>query len=110
MLCIKASSEGQDLHTNSIERPNKMFARFVIDFLAMSFLFDSVHVHNSLVAPVVPYSKKQLTINEQQMLQHNQEILIEFCLQHNHNIAKKFFMNADGEIIYSMNSYIFVLY
>ncbi len=63
----------------------------------------------SLVAPV-PYSKKQLTINKQQMLQHNQEILIEFCLQHNPNIAKKYFMNADGEIIYSMNPYIFVLY
>jgi hypothetical protein len=88
MLCIKASLEGQDLHTNSIEKPNKMFAHFVIDFLAMSFLFDSFHVHNSLVASV-PYSKKQLTINEQQMLQHNQEILNEFCLQQNPNIAKK---------------------
>ncbi len=109
MLRIKASSEGQNLHTNSIGKPNKMFARFVINFLAMSFLFDSFHVHNSLVAPV-PYSKKQLTINEQQMLQHNQEILIEFCLQHNPNIAKKYFMNGDGEIIYSMNSHIFVLY
>jgi hypothetical protein len=79
MLCIKASLEGEDLHTNSIGKPNKMFAHFVIDFLAMSLLFDSFHAHNSFVAPV-PYSTKQLTINKQQMLQHNQEILIVFCL------------------------------
>ncbi len=58
MLSIMASSEGEALHMNSIGKPNKMFARFVIDFLAMSLLFDCSHVHNSLVAPV-PYSKKQ---------------------------------------------------
>jgi hypothetical protein len=87
MLSVKASLEGEALHTNSIGKPNKMFACFVIDFLAMSLLFDCFHVHNSLVAPV-PYSKKQLTSNEQQMLQHNQEILIEFCLQHNPTIAQ----------------------
>jgi hypothetical protein len=109
MLSIKASLEGEALHTNSIGKPNKMFAHFVIDFLAMSLLFNCFHVHNSLVAPV-PYSKKQLTSNEQQMLQHNQEILIMFCLQHNHKIAQKYFMNTSGENIFSMHSYIFVLH
>jgi hypothetical protein len=73
MLSIKASLEGEALQKNSIGKPNKMFASFVIDFLAISLLFDCFHVHNSLVAPV-PCSKKQMTSNEQQMLQHNQEI------------------------------------
>jgi hypothetical protein len=109
MLSIKDSSEGEALHTNSIGKPNKMFVRFVIDFLAMSLLFDCVHVHNSLVAPV-PYSKKQPTSNEQQMLQHNQEVLIMFCLQHNPKIAQKYFMNTSGENIFSMHSYLFVLH
>ncbi len=105
MLSIKASLKGEALHTNSIGKPNKMFACFVIDFLAMSLLFDCFHVHNSLAAPVT-YSKKQLTSNEQQMLQHNQEILIMFCLQHNPKIAQKYFMNTSGENIFSMHSYI----
>ena len=65
MLCIKASLEGQDLHTNSIEKPNKMFAHFVIDFLAMSFLFDSFHVHNSLFS-CCPCSLFQETADNQQ--------------------------------------------
>jgi hypothetical protein len=109
MLSIKASSEGEALHTNSIGKPNKMFACFVIVFLAMALLFDCFHVHNSLVAPV-PYSKKHLTSNKQQMLQHNQEILIMFCLQHNPKIAQKYFMNTSGENIFSMHSYLFVLH
>jgi hypothetical protein len=109
MLSIKASSEGEALHMNSIGKPNKMFDRFVIDFLAMSLLFDCFHVHNSLVAPVT-YAKKQLTSNEQQMLQHNQEILIMFCLQYNPKIAPKYFMNTSGENIFSMHSYLFVLH
>ncbi len=109
MLSIKASLEGEALHTNSIGKPNKMFARFAIDFLAMSLVFNCFHVHNSLAAPV-PYSKKQLSSNEQQMLQHNQVILIEFCLQHNPTVAQKYFMNTGGENIFSMHSYIFVLH
>jgi hypothetical protein len=109
MLSIKASLEGEALHTNSIGKPNKMFAHFVIDFLAMSLLFDCFHVHNSLVAPV-PYYKKQPTSNEQQMLQHNQEILILFCIQHNPKIAQKYVMNTSGENMFSMHSYILVLH
>jgi hypothetical protein len=109
MLSVKASLEGEALHTNSIGKPNKMLTCFVIDFLAMSLFFDCFHVHNSLVA-TVPYSKKQLSSNEQQMLQHNQDILIESCLQHNPTIVQKYFMNTGGENIFSMHSYIFVLH
>ncbi len=109
ILSIKASLEGEALHMNSIGKPNKMFAHFVIDFLAMSLLFDCFHVHNSLVA-LVPYSKKQLTSNEQQMLQHNQEILIMFCLKHNPKITQKYFMNTSGENTLSMHSSFFEFY
>ena len=50
MLLIKASSEGAGVHFNSIGKPNCMFAWFVVDFLAMSILFDSFIKHRSLVA------------------------------------------------------------
>jgi len=36
MLDIKASSEGAGVHYNSFGKPNRMFAWFVIEFLAMS--------------------------------------------------------------------------
>ena len=39
MLLIKASSDGADVHFNSIGKPNRMFAWFVVDFLAMSIFF-----------------------------------------------------------------------
>ena len=51
MLHIKASSEGANVHFNAIGKPNRMFAWFVIEFLAMSILFDTFTFHRSLVAP-----------------------------------------------------------
>ena len=47
MQLIKASSEGASVHFNSFGKPNRMFAWFVIDFLAMSILFDSFLDHRS---------------------------------------------------------------
>ena len=60
MLLVKQSSEGSGVHFNSIGKPNRMFAWFVIDFLAMSMLFDSFIDHRSLVAPM-PFKKMPLS-------------------------------------------------
>ena len=60
MLLIKQSSEGSGVHFNSIGKPNSMFAWSVVNFLAMSFLFDSFIDHRSLVAPM-PFKKVPLS-------------------------------------------------
>ncbi len=41
MLQIKKSSKDELIHSNSFGRVNASFAKFVVDFLAMSLLFDS---------------------------------------------------------------------
>ena len=53
MLLIKASSEGAGVHFNSIGKPNRMFAWFVIDYLSMCILFDTFIEHRSLVAIIL---------------------------------------------------------
>ena len=79
MLLIKASSEGAGVHFNSIGKPNCMFAWFVVDFLAMSILFDSDIKHCLLVAPMI-FKKVPLSEVHMAMLLYNKQILIKFCL------------------------------
>ncbi len=79
ILLVKQSSEGSSVHFNSIGKPNRMFAWFVINFLAMSMLFDSFIDHRLLVAPM-PFKKTPLSEEHCGMLVHNKHILIKFCL------------------------------
>jgi hypothetical protein len=92
MLLVKQSSEGSNVHFNSIGKPNRMFALFVIDFLAMSMLFDSFIDHRSLVAPM-PFKKTPLSEEHSGMLVHNKYILIKFCLGQGLSRIHKFFLN-----------------
>jgi hypothetical protein len=91
MLLIKASSEGAGVHFNSIGKPNRMFAWFVIDFLTMSNLFDFFIDHHSLVAPM-PFKKVPLS-EAVTLLVHNKEILIKFCLSLGPPRVDKYFVN-----------------
>ncbi len=79
MPLIKESSEGAGVRFNSIGKPNRMFAWFVVNFLAMSILFDSFIDHRLLVAPS-PYKKVPLSEEHCAMFVHNKHILIKFCL------------------------------
>ena len=93
MQLIKASSEGAGLHFNSFRKPNCMFAWFVIDFLAMSILFDSFLDHRSLHAPA-PFKKIPLSEKHIAMLVHNKHILIKFCLaQGPSRMVENYFLN-----------------
>ena len=92
MLLIKASSEGAGVHSNSIGKPNRMFAWFVIDFLSMSILFDSFINHRSLLAPM-PFTKVPLSGENMTMLVHNKQILIKFCLGQGPPRVDKYFVN-----------------
>jgi hypothetical protein len=92
MLLIKASSEGAGVHFKSIGKPNRMFAWFVIDFLAMSILFYSFIDHRLLVAPM-PFKKIPLSEAHVTMLVHNKEILIKFCLGQGLPRVDKYFVN-----------------
>ena len=92
MLLIKESSEGSVVHLNSIGKPNCMFAWFVVDFLAMSILFDSFIDHHSLVAPM-PFKKVPLSDAHCAMLVHNKHILIKFCLGQGLSRVDKYFIN-----------------
>jgi hypothetical protein len=44
MVQIKKSSKEELTHSNSFGRVNASFAKFVVDFLAMSLLFDSFFI------------------------------------------------------------------
>ena len=92
MLLVKQSSEGSNVHFNSIGKPNRMFAWFVIDFLAMSMLFDSFIDHRSLVAPM-PFKKTPLSEEHAGMLVHNKHILTKFCLGQGLSRINNFFLN-----------------
>jgi hypothetical protein len=89
MLLVKQSSEGSSVHFNSIGKPNRMFAWFVIDFLAMPMLFDSFIDHCSLVASM-PFKKTPLS---EELLVHNKHILIKFCLKQGLSRIDNFFLN-----------------
>ena len=92
MLLIKQLSEGNGVHFNSIGKPNRMFAWIVVDFLAMSFLFDSFIDHRLLVAPM-PFKKVPFSEEHCGMLVHNKHILIKFCLGQGLSRVDRFFPN-----------------
>jgi hypothetical protein len=99
MLLIKASSEGAGVHFNSIGKPNRMFAWFVVDFLAMSILFDSFINHCLLVAPM-PFKKVPHSEAHMAMLVHNKQILIKFCLGQGLSRVDKYFLNEKtGDVV-----------
>jgi hypothetical protein len=75
MLLIKQSSEGSDVHFNSIGKSNRVFAWFVVNFLAMSIMFHFFIDYRLLVAPM-PFKKVPLSEEHCGMLVHNKHILI----------------------------------
>jgi hypothetical protein len=79
-------------HFNSIGKPNRMFARFVIDYLSMCILFDTFIKHCSLVAPM-PYKNVPMSEENISMLVHNEQILIKLCLGQGTSMAEKYFVN-----------------
>jgi hypothetical protein len=92
MLLVTQSSEGSGVHFNSIGKPNRMFAWFVINFLVMSMLFDSFIDHCMLVAPI-PFKKTPLSEEHCGMLVHNKHILIKFCVGQGLARIDIFFLN-----------------
>ena len=75
MRNVKDSSEGVSVHFNAIGKPNHRFAWFVIDFLAMSILFDTFSYHRSMMAPV-PYNN-----------------VIKFCIDQGNSWVNEYFIN-----------------
>ncbi len=72
------------------QQVNASFAKFAVDFLAMSLLFDSFLYHNAQAAPA-PWAGRHLSMDEQCLFQQNQIVLIKFCLQQNEEVAWKLF-------------------
>ncbi len=64
MIDIKKSSKDTTIHANSIGKVNASFAKFVVDFIAMSLLFDAFIYHNAQAAPA-PWVGRHLSIKEQ---------------------------------------------
>jgi hypothetical protein len=90
MIDIKKSSTDETIHANSIGKVNASFAKFVIDFIAMSLLFDAFIYHNAQAAPA-PWAGRHLSIEEQNLFQQNQIVLVKFCLHQNEDQAWKLF-------------------
>jgi hypothetical protein len=63
MIYIKKSSKDKTIHANSIGKVNASFAKFVIDFIAMSLLFDVFIYHNAQAA-TAPWAGRHLSIKE----------------------------------------------
>ncbi len=87
MLLVKQSSSGLKINSNSFGKLNLIYAWFVIDFLVMLFLFDTFVDHRSLMSPT-PYTHKDLSFQEQGMLEHNQKIWIRFCMSQHPNMFR----------------------
>jgi hypothetical protein len=83
MILIKQSSENANVHFNSFGKPNHMFAWFVVDFLAMSMLFDTF----------MPFKNTPLSTEHSDMLIHNKQILIKFCINQGLSRIDKYFIN-----------------
>jgi hypothetical protein len=94
MVEIKKSSKEELTHSNLFGRVNASFVKIVLDFLAMSLLFDSFLYHNAQAAPA-PWAGRCLSMDEQHLFQQNQIILIKFCLQQNEDVAWKLFGNRE---------------
>jgi len=99
MLLIKASGADENLgHFNSIGRVNKTFITFVIDFLALSYLFDAYAVHKTGKSPS-PFMNRAFTNNERNMFMHNQQVLITFLLNSSHNVHATRHIDEDGWMV-----------
>jgi hypothetical protein len=90
MIDIKKSSKDKMIHTNSIGKVNASFAKFAVDFIAMSLLFDTFIYHNAQTAPA-PWAGRHLSDKEQNLFQQNQIVLVKFCLRQNEDQAWKLF-------------------
>ena len=93
MRLIKDSSE-KLVHFNSVGKVNKKFITFVIDFLALSYLFDVFAVHKGGKSPA-PYSGKAFTYDESLMFMHNQRLFIDYLLASTRNNDVTRHMNTD---------------
>jgi hypothetical protein len=90
MPLIKETTNADVFHYNSFGKVNANFARFVIDFLSMLFLFDAYTDHNANASPA-PWVGRNFSMSEWEMIQENQLVLIKFCLKQNEGMAWKFF-------------------
>ncbi len=90
MIEIKKSSKDKTIHANSFGMVNASFAKFVVDFLAISLLFDAFIHHNAQAAPA-PWAGRHLSINKQHVFQQNQIVFVKFCLHQNEDQAWKLF-------------------
>ncbi len=90
MIDIKKSLKDKMIHANSTGKVNASFAKFVVDFIAMSLLFDVFIYHNAQAAPA-PWAGRHLSIKEQNLFQQNQIVLVKFCLRQNEDQAWKLF-------------------
>ncbi len=70
MKDIKKSSKDKTIHANSIGKVNASLAKFVVDFIAMSLLFDVFIYHNEQAAPA-PWAGRHLSIKDQNLFQQN---------------------------------------
>ncbi len=93
MLLVKEWASGLNIHFNAIRKPNHMFAWFVIDFSSKLLRFDTLVDNLYLMSPA-PYTCKDLSFEEQGKLDHNQKILIKFCMSICPNIVQKYFTNV----------------
>jgi hypothetical protein len=90
MLLLKETSYADVFHFNSLGKVNANFAHFVIDFLSMLLLFDAYSDHNANTSPP-PWTSRNFSVNEQEMIQENQLVLIKFYLKLNEDMARKLF-------------------
>jgi hypothetical protein len=87
MKDIKKTSKDETIHANSIGKSNASFRKFVVDFIAMSLLFDALIYHNAQAVPA-QWAGRHPSIQEQNLFQQNQIVLVKFCLRQMRTKAK----------------------
>ncbi len=68
MIDIKKSLKDKRIQANSIGKVNASFTKYVVDFIAMSLLFDAFIYHNAQAAPA-PWAGRHLSIKKQNLFQ-----------------------------------------
>jgi hypothetical protein len=85
LVSIKRSSYPKDnrtpkfIHTNCFGKPNKIFCRFVIEYIAMSLFFDYWGEHSASSGPAPYNDDKNVPSQVYKGIRWNMLLLVEFC-------------------------------
>jgi hypothetical protein len=90
MKDIKKSSKDETIHANSIGKVNASFSKFVVDFIAMSLLFEAFDLSHC-TSCTCSMGWQASIYQRTDLFKQNQIVLVKFCFRQNEDQAWKLF-------------------